>query len=165
MKKILLSVLAVVVSLSLVVPAIAGDGCPSMKKADAEKAGCQKDKQAKGCKDKQDKKACHKDAKECKGDVDKKACAKDCKKACCAENKEHAKDCKEACCAKDQQSKIGNQAADKDGKVLCPVMGGEIVLAKADQESAAVYKGKTYYFCCAGCKPQFEKDPEKYLKK
>ncbi|MEK6557834.1 MAG: YHS domain-containing protein, partial [Candidatus Margulisiibacteriota bacterium] len=28
----------------------------------------------------------------------------------------------------------------------------------------AVYKGKTYYFCCAGCKPLFEKNPRKYLK-
>jgi YHS domain-containing protein len=28
----------------------------------------------------------------------------------------------------------------------------------------AEYKGQTYYFCCAGCKVAFEKDPEKYLK-
>ncbi len=25
------------------------------------------------------------------------------------------------------------------------------------------YNGKTYYFCAAGCKESFAKDPEKYL--
>ena len=25
------------------------------------------------------------------------------------------------------------------------------------------YKGQTYYFCGAGCRRSFEKDPEKYL--
>jgi YHS domain-containing protein len=25
------------------------------------------------------------------------------------------------------------------------------------------YKGKTYYFCMAGCKVNFDGDPEKYL--
>ena len=29
----------------------------------------------------------------------------------------------------------------------------------------SVYKGKTYYFCCPGCKPQFDKNPEKYISK
>jgi Cu+-exporting ATPase len=26
----------------------------------------------------------------------------------------------------------------------------------------SVYNGKTYYFCCAGCKPKFDADPAKY---
>ena len=26
------------------------------------------------------------------------------------------------------------------------------------------YKGKTYYFCCSGCKPMFDKNPQKYIK-
>ncbi len=25
------------------------------------------------------------------------------------------------------------------------------------------YKGQTYYFCAAGCKKDFDKNPEKYL--
>ena len=29
----------------------------------------------------------------------------------------------------------------------------------------AVYKGKTYYFCCNSCKREFEREPEKFLKK
>jgi YHS domain-containing protein len=26
------------------------------------------------------------------------------------------------------------------------------------------YQGKTFYFCSLGCKKEFDKDPEKYLK-
>ncbi len=36
-----------------------------------------------------------------------------------------------------------------------------------DEDKAAAtseYKGKTYYFCAAGCKDAFEKEPEKYVK-
>jgi YHS domain-containing protein len=35
-----------------------------------------------------------------------------------------------------------------------------------DESAAAAtseYKGKTYYFCAAGCKEAFEKEPEKYI--
>jgi YHS domain-containing protein len=47
---------------------------------------------------------------------------------------------------------------------VCPVMGTKIPdITKAAGKS--VYNGKTYYFCCAGCKPAFDKDPEKYIKK
>jgi Cu+-exporting ATPase len=38
---------------------------------------------------------------------------------------------------------------------------------QVDPETAAAkteYKGKTYYFCAPGCKVDFDKDPEKYLK-
>lgn len=34
-----------------------------------------------------------------------------------------------------------------------------------DQAAATyVYGGKIYYFCAPGCKRQFEKEPNKYLK-
>jgi len=47
---------------------------------------------------------------------------------------------------------------------VCPVMGTKIPdVSKAAGKS--VYKGKTYYFCCPGCKPQFDKNPAKYIKK
>ena len=42
----------------------------------------------------------------------------------------------------------------------CPVMGGAI-----NKELYTEYKGKKVYFCCAGCKEKFEKEPEKYLSK
>jgi YHS domain-containing protein len=46
---------------------------------------------------------------------------------------------------------------------VCPVMGTKIPdVTKAAGKT--VYKGKTYYFCCAGCKPAFDKNPEKYIK-
>jgi YHS domain-containing protein len=41
----------------------------------------------------------------------------------------------------------------------CPVMGGDI-----DKKEYIDYKGRRVYFCCAGCKEKFNKDPEKYLK-
>ena len=46
---------------------------------------------------------------------------------------------------------------------ICPVMGTKIPdVTKAAGKS--VYKGKTYYFCCKGCKPAFDKNPAKYIK-
>lgn len=33
----------------------------------------------------------------------------------------------------------------------------------ANARASAEYKGKTYYFCCAGCASKFKADPEKYL--
>lgn len=37
---------------------------------------------------------------------------------------------------------------------------------EVDEESAqwtSEYMGQTYYFCAAGCKASFDKDPDKYL--
>ena len=52
----------------------------------------------------------------------------------------------------------------KPVSAVCPVMKNKIPdVSKAAGKS--VYKGKTYYFCCPGCKPMFDKNPEKYLKK
>ena len=46
---------------------------------------------------------------------------------------------------------------------VCPVMGNKIPdVTKAAGKS--VYKGKTYYFCCGGCKPKFDANPAKYVK-
>ena len=42
----------------------------------------------------------------------------------------------------------------------CPVMGGEI-----NKDLFTEYKGKKVYFCCPGCKEQFQKEPEKYISK
>lgn len=48
-------------------------------------------------------------------------------------------------------------------KAFCPVMNNEFEVKKDSQRS--VYKGKTYVFCCPGCKPKFDENPEKYIKK
>ena len=45
-------------------------------------------------------------------------------------------------------------------QTTCPVMGGAI-----NKSLYTEYKGKKVYFCCAGCKEKFEKEPEKYLSK
>lgn len=48
-------------------------------------------------------------------------------------------------------------------KQMCAVMQHEI--GKIDKDTTrSVYQGKTYYFCCAGCKPTFDKNPAKYVK-
>ena len=51
--------------------------------------------------------------------------------------------------------------AKKTAALVCPVTGEKIASKKAASHSA--YKGKTYYFCCAGCKPKFDKAPKKYV--
>lgn len=44
---------------------------------------------------------------------------------------------------------------------ICPMTGEKIASVK-DAVGHSTYKGKTYYFCCPMCKPQFDKDPAKY---
>ena len=41
-----------------------------------------------------------------------------------------------------------------------PVCGMQIDEKKA--AATATYGGRTYYFCSAGCKSTFDKDPQKY---
>ena len=42
----------------------------------------------------------------------------------------------------------------------CVVMGGKI-----NKDVYVDYEGQRVYFCCAACIDEFNKDPEKYLKK
>ncbi|MHC5040411.1 MAG: hypothetical protein ACYTHM_24130 [Planctomycetota bacterium] len=61
-----------------------------------------------------------------------------------------------------QPAKAGASVAEADLKdqETCPVMGGAI-----DRNVYVDHEGMRVYFCCAGCGPEFKKDPEKYLKK
>lgn len=43
-----------------------------------------------------------------------------------------------------------------------PICGMNVDESKA--AGTADYKGKTYYFCSAGCKAKFDQAPEKYSK-
>jgi YHS domain-containing protein len=45
---------------------------------------------------------------------------------------------------------------------VCPITGEKVADIKTAEKST--YKGKTYYFCCGGCKPMFDKNPAKYVK-
>lgn len=67
------------------------------------------------------------------------------------------------CRSEVSKSTVAEKPADdaKAEVVVCPVMGTEIpdvTRAAASSE----YNGKTYYFCCPGCKAAFDKNPEKY---
>ena len=52
------------------------------------------------------------------------------------------------------------QAAEK---VVCPGCGHK--MDKSEVKVSYEYKGKTYYFCCEGCKAKFVENPEKALQK
>jgi YHS domain-containing protein len=56
---------------------------------------------------------------------------------------------------------MAQQKADE--KVVCPVSGETIL--KSQAKATYEYQGKTYYFCCEGCKEKFVKDPAKYIGK
>ena len=59
----------------------------------------------------------------------------------------------------------GGQAVQAKREVLtCPVMGGKIDPAKKASLQYSDYQGTRYYFCCPGCKPQFDAQPAKYVK-
>lgn len=45
-------------------------------------------------------------------------------------------------------------------KAFCPVMKNEFVVSEGTDFSE--HEGKHYGFCCSGCKPQFDADPEKF---
>ncbi len=47
-------------------------------------------------------------------------------------------------------------------RAFCPVLKNEFEVTPNSTHS--VYKGKTYVFCCPGCKPRFDENPEKYIK-
>jgi len=55
----------------------------------------------------------------------------------------------------------GSVSAPGRVTIRCPVSGAEV--ADAPEALRTEYKGQTYFFCCAGCKAEFEKDPEKYV--
>lgn len=48
-------------------------------------------------------------------------------------------------------------------KAVCPVMGETFTVTKKSPHSE--HKGRIYVFCCAECKPKFDKEPAKYLTK
>lgn len=55
------------------------------------------------------------------------------------------------------------KAHAKKTALICPVTGDKIASIKA-AVGHSTYHGKTYYFCCAGCKPRFDKNPTKFVK-
>lgn len=56
----------------------------------------------------------------------------------------------------------GSAPKEDKGALVCPVMKASIGSA-AEATGKSVFKGKTYYFCCQGCKPAFDKDPYRFI--
>lgn len=68
------------------------------------------------------------------------------------------------------QTKVSSKAGQKPKikarqttQAICPVMKSKIPNASKGRYGKSVYKGKSYYFCCSGCKPMFDKNPSKYI--
>ncbi|MGD0077752.1 MAG: YHS domain-containing protein [Sedimentisphaerales bacterium] len=61
----------------------------------------------------------------------------------------------------EEANKTAATAVASMEQTTCPVMDGN----KIDKNVFVEYKGKKVYFCCAGCKEEFEKAPEKYIAK
>lgn len=53
--------------------------------------------------------------------------------------------------------------AEDAGSYICPVLHNPIATVTKETQSSD-YKGVRYYFCCEGCRPQFDKDQAKFLK-
>jgi YHS domain-containing protein len=53
-----------------------------------------------------------------------------------------------------------DQASVGKAQATCPILAGTI-----DKSLYADYEGKRVFFCCAGCKDDFNKDPAGYIKK
>ena len=55
--------------------------------------------------------------------------------------------------------------ATKEGASFASVDDGpECVVSGGHGTMSTTYKGKTYYFCCTGCRDAFADNPEKYVK-
>ena len=61
--------------------------------------------------------------------------------------------------AKADEPAQADEPAKAKPQTICPVMGNPI-----NKEIFVDYQGKRAYFCCKGCIPEFNKDPEKYMK-
>ena len=61
---------------------------------------------------------------------------------------------------KETPAKKKDDAKSKPVNAKCPVVGEDI-----DSAVTTTYKGKTVAFCCKDCIKDFNKDPEKYMKK
>lgn len=53
--------------------------------------------------------------------------------------------------------------AEDAGSYTCPVLHNPVATVTKETQSSD-FKGVRYYFCCDGCKPQFDKDQAKFLK-
>ena len=88
--------------------------------------------------------------------------------ACGSSNKEPATPNQHGDHHQDGAPATANKELKKPGeakpgdKSTCTVTGEEIDVTADSPHSE--HDGKTYYFCCTGCKKKFDADPSKYTK-
>lgn len=58
---------------------------------------------------------------------------------------------------------LTGMAQQSNETVTCATTGK--TMKKSEAKATTEYKGKTYYFCCDGCKEAFVKNPEKYIQR
>jgi len=56
-----------------------------------------------------------------------------------------------------------DKTPDVGTRARCPVTKNEFEVREESAHSE--YKGNHYVFCCPGCKPKFDENPEKYIMK
>ncbi|MCG7284755.1 YHS domain-containing protein [Cellulomonas sp. ACRRI] len=68
------------------------------------------------------------------------------------------------CCGSRAQAEPQQTTIAADDMATCPVMAGSAVVKSVAEAQGLFrdYKGQRYWFCCAGCGPLFDADPEKY---
>ena len=54
-----------------------------------------------------------------------------------------------------------SEAVDSQATAVDPICGMSVDVAAAEHSSE--YRGQHYYFCCAGCKHVFDKEPERFV--
>lgn len=59
--------------------------------------------------------------------------------------------------------KVFDSEQEVGTKATCPVTGNVFAIDEDTQHSEV--DGKHVYFCCPACKPQFDENPDKFLKK
>jgi YHS domain-containing protein len=58
---------------------------------------------------------------------------------------------------------VFSEAIAAERQATCPVTGDTVDMQEAEVAGhVREYNGKKYYFCCATCVQQFDKNPEKY---
>jgi YHS domain-containing protein len=67
---------------------------------------------------------------------------------------------KELAADKKGDAKTGGEKKEAELNAKCPVSGDD-----ADKTVTKTYKGRTIAFCCNDCVKDFDKNPEKYVKK
>ena len=156
------TILAVLLSIGMATAWSVASACPMDGKSDC------KCKEGESCDCKADCKCKEGGKCDCKGDCKCKEGGKcDCK-AESKPGKEHSCGCKghgEGKCSHAAKAEA-TTAVPKDSigkEATCPVSGKKVTVAS--DTAFSVYKDQTYFFCCPGCKPKFDKEPETFLKK